>query len=312
MKANRIHAFGSPAVITFEDVPIPEPGPSEVLVRIMASGVGPWDGWIRSGKSVVAQPLPLTLGSDFSGVVLEAGPGVDECEIGDEVFGVTNAQFTGSNAEYAVAKASMIVTKPRRLGHIDAASVPVIAVTAWQMLFVHAHLAPGQTVLILGAAGNVGAYAVQLARLVRAHVNAVASERDARFLHALDVDEIFSPTFSPRDLDPVDVVIDLVGGEMQRRGLAALKQGGILVSAVSQPSVSDAERLGVGASFMLVDVSAACLTKLAAMFDARELETNIGAVLSLAEARTAHEMLEGVRSRARGKIVLRNDASPLR
>lgn len=306
MKANRIHAFGSPAVITFEDVPIPEPGPAEVLVRIMASGVGPWDGWIRSGKSAIAQPLPLTLGSDFSGVISEVGTGVTEWESGDEVFGVTNARFTGANAEYAVAQASMIAAKPRRLGHIDAASVPVIAVTAWQMLFAHACLAPGQTVLILGAAGNVGAYTVQLARLVRAHVNAVASERDAQFLHSLDVDETFGPKFFPQDIAPVDVVIDLVGGEMQQKGLAALKQGGILVSAVSQPSAAETEKLGVRADFMLVDVSTARLEELATMFDARELDTNVGTVLPLAEARTAHEMLEGIRSRTRGKIVLQN------
>jgi NADPH:quinone reductase-like Zn-dependent oxidoreductase len=108
MKANQIHAFGSPAVIAFEDVPVPEPGHGEALVRVVASGVGPWDGWIRSGKSVLPQPLPLTLGSDFSGIVSAVGPDARDSKIGDEVFGVTNAQFTGANAEYAVVKTSMI------------------------------------------------------------------------------------------------------------------------------------------------------------------------------------------------------------
>jgi len=307
MKANQIHAFGSPAVIAFEDVPVPEPGHGEALVRVVASGVGPWDGWIRSGKSVLPQPLPLTLGSDFSGIVSAVGPDAGDSKIGDEVFGVTNAQFTGANAEYAVVKTSMIAKKPRQLGHIDAASVPVIAVTAWQMLFTHAHVSAGQSVLILGAAGNVGAFAVRLARQAHANVIAVAPKRDTRFLQEIAADEIIESSFSSDELDPVDVVIDLVGGEMQQRGLATLKQGGILVSAVSQPSASEAERLDVRAGFMLVDVSTACLTKLASMFDAGELDTNIGTVLSLAEARTAHEMLEGSRPRPRGKIVLRSD-----
>src|SRR6185437_15980969 len=123
---------------------------------------------------------------------------------------VTNRQFTGANAEYAVAKAAMLAPKPRRLGHIDAASIPVVAVTAWQMLFDHARVAPGQRVLILGAAGNVGTYAVQLARMVRAHVIAIASSRDVGFVQSLDADEIIDAPFTADDLEPVDVIIDLV------------------------------------------------------------------------------------------------------
>jgi NADPH:quinone reductase-like Zn-dependent oxidoreductase len=123
MKANRIHRFGPPEAIVFEDVEKPRPGRGEVLVAVKASGVGPWDAWIRAGTSKIDQPLPLTLGSDLSGVVEEIGPGVTDFEPGDEVFGITNSRFTEANAEYAVASASMVASKPRKLGFIDAASM---------------------------------------------------------------------------------------------------------------------------------------------------------------------------------------------
>src|ERR687895_2815460 len=113
MKAVRVQRFGPPDVISLEDVPTPQPGYGEVLIRVKAAGVGPWDALVRSGKSALPQPLPLTLGSDLSGVVHSMGPGVEGLEIGDEVFGVTNERFTGAYAEYAVAKATMIAHKPK-------------------------------------------------------------------------------------------------------------------------------------------------------------------------------------------------------
>src|ERR1051325_8216600 len=135
MKAVRIHSFGSLDVIQLEEVPKPQPSEGEVLVQVKAVGVGPWDAWIRSGRSVLAQPLPLTLGSDLSGVIESVGPGVDDFDVGAEIFGVTNESFTGASAEYAIAKASMIAEKPKSLNFVHAASVPVVAVTAWQMVF---------------------------------------------------------------------------------------------------------------------------------------------------------------------------------
>src|SRR5690349_1616183 len=162
MMAWRVHAFGPPETMQFERVPRPDPGPGEVLVKVHAAGVGPWDGWIRAGKSALPQPLPLTLGSDLSGEIQAVGPDVSELRVGDQVYGVTNPRFIGAYAEYALASAAMIARKPTSLSHIEAASVPVIAVTAWQGLFDQAQLTAGRTVLIHGAAGNVGAYAVQL------------------------------------------------------------------------------------------------------------------------------------------------------
>ena len=140
MLAWRVHQFGPPEAMILERIPRPDPGPGEVLVDVHAAGVGPWDGWIRAGKSALPQPLPLTLGSDLSGTVAAVGSGISELAIGDQVFGVTNTQFLGAYAEYAVASAGMLAKKPASLSYVEAASVPVVAVTAWQGLFDHARL----------------------------------------------------------------------------------------------------------------------------------------------------------------------------
>src|SRR5262245_53237127 len=182
MKAARIHRFGSPDVIVVEDIPRPTPAAGEVLVRVRAAGVAPWDALIREGKSKVSPQPPLTLGSDLSGTVETLGPGVTDFRVGEDVYGVTNAQFCGAHAEFAVASAGMVAKKPARLNHVEAASVPVVAVTAWQMLFEYAQMVAGQSVLILGAGGNVGAYAVQLATSAGMDVVAIAGPKDDEFV----------------------------------------------------------------------------------------------------------------------------------
>jgi NADPH:quinone reductase-like Zn-dependent oxidoreductase len=174
MKAARIHKFGGPEVVVIDDLSRPNPGAGELLVRVRAAGVAPWDAIIREGKSKVSPPPPLTLGSDLSGIVEAVGPDVLDFRIGDDVYGVTNAQFCGANAEFADASAGMVAKKPRSLSHLEAASVPVVAVTACQMLFEYAHVVAGQSILILGAGGNVGAYAVQLAARTGLDIVAVA------------------------------------------------------------------------------------------------------------------------------------------
>jgi NADPH:quinone reductase-like Zn-dependent oxidoreductase len=305
--ACRIDRFGPPAVITLADIDRPTPGADEVLIRVRAAGVGPWDAWIRAGKSVLPQPLPLTLGSDLSGVITATGPGVTAFRPGDAVFGVTNPSFTGAYAEYAVANAGMIALKPAGIDDIDAASVPVVAITAWQALFDQANLVSGQTVLIHGAAGNVGAYAVQLARQAGLTVYATAGTRDVEYVRCLGAQTVIDYRTS-RFEDTVrdaDAVIDLVGGDAQTRSFAVLKPGGALISAVSQPDQALATRHGVKAAFFLVSVTTAGLDRIAAMLQRGTLKTTIGAVLPLASARTAHEMLEGTRPHPRGKIVLR-------
>ena len=306
MKAVRIHSFGSPEVISLENIPDPVPGDGEIVVQVKAAGVGPWDAWIRSGKSVLPQPLPLTLGSDLSGVVHSIGPGVEELQIGDAVFGVTNERFTGAYAEYAVAKAALISPKPKSLNHTHAASVPVVAVTAWQMVFELARLAPGSSVLIHGAAGNVGAYAVQMAKRAGAMVIATASAKDLAYLRDLGADGVIdhrATRFEER-VKNLDAVLDTVGGETLDRSYGVLKRGGILVSAAAHPSDEKAGVYGVRALFFLVQVTTERLRKIAGLIDAGELKTEVGEVLWLNETRLAHEMLEGAPHR-RGKIVIK-------
>jgi NADPH:quinone reductase-like Zn-dependent oxidoreductase len=306
MKAARVHRFGPPDVVVIDEIDIPQPDEHQVLVQVNAAGVGPWDGLIRSGTSGLPQPLPLTLGADLSGIVTAVGSGVTALARGDEVFGVSNARFTDGYAEYAVALASMIARKPRRLDHVDAAAVPVVAVTALQMLVDHARVQPGQRVLILGAAGAVGAFAVQLARDAGAHVIGTVRGTDVEYARRLGAHEVIDVTSADPDrVGPVDSVVDLVGGEAQDRSLAQLAPGGVLVSAVSQPDRERARQRGVTAVFLLVQVATAPLARIASLLDDGQLRTTrVGTVLPLTDARVAHEMLEGIRPRPRGKIVL--------
>ena len=304
MMAWRVHEYGSPDVMRFDRIPRPEPGPGDVLVKVEAAGVGPWDGWIRAGKSALPQPLPLTLGSDLAGEVVAVGPGVSRPRVGEQVYGVTNSQFVGAYAEYALASAAMISSKPTSLNYAEAASVPVIAVTARQALFDQAQLKAGQTVLIHGAAGNVGAYAVQLASRAGLRILATAAKDDAAFLRDLGAHEAIDYRTSFEDsVRDMDAVIDLVGGDTKRRSFQVLRRGGKLISAVSEPDQDLAQRHGVEAAFFLVEVTTQQLDEIARLID-DGLRVRVGAVLPLADAREAHLMLEGVRPRPKGKIVL--------
>src|SRR5262245_35977861 len=177
MKAARVLRFGPPNVITHEDMPQPQPAAGQLLVRVKAAGVGHWDALIREGK-VPDEPLPLVLGSELSGIVEAIGADVSGFELGDEVYGATNKQFNGAYAEYALASARMTAQNPKTLNFIEAASAQIVTVTAWQMLFDYAHISAGQTVLVHGAAGNVGAFAVQMASQARLYVIATAASPD--------------------------------------------------------------------------------------------------------------------------------------
>jgi NADPH:quinone reductase-like Zn-dependent oxidoreductase len=299
VKAARIHGFGPPDVVVVEDVSIPSPGPNEVLVRVVAAGVAPWDAIIREGKSKVSPQPPLTLGSDLSGVVERIGPGVTAFAPDDEVYGVTNPQFCGAQAEFAVATAGTISRKPQSLNHVEAASVPVIAVTAWQMLFQYAEATRGQTVMVIGAAGNVGAYAVQMAADAGIQIVAIARLGDEDLLRSLGVKAILdasTPAFE-QDLPRVDAIVDTVGGRTLQRCAAALKPGGKLVTSVS------AEPLPSEAIFFYAEVTTARLQTLTSLFDAGRITARVGSILPLAEARQAQRMLAGAPHKS-GKIVL--------
>jgi NADPH:quinone reductase-like Zn-dependent oxidoreductase len=311
MMAWRVHEYGPPEVMRFERIPRPDPGPGVVLVKVEAVGVGPWDGWIRAGKSALPQPLPVTLGSDLAGKVVAVGPGVSRPRVGDEVYGVTNPEFVGAYAEHALASAAMVASKPTTLSYTEAASVPVVAVTAQQALFDHAQLKAGHTVLIHGAAGSVGAFAVQLARRAGLRTIATAARDDAAVVRDLGADSVIdyrTEEFENKVRD-ADAVIDLVGGDTQRRSFQVLRRGGKLISAVSDPDQDLAQRHGVEAAFFLVEVTTQALAQITSLIDGGNLRTRVGAVLRLADAREAHFMLEGVRPRPKGKIVLAVEAS---
>jgi NADPH:quinone reductase-like Zn-dependent oxidoreductase len=306
MKAARIHRFGPPDTIVLDDVPRPTPGPDQVLIRVAAAGVGPWDALIREHKSVVNVPLPLTLGSDLSGIVEVAGRDVHHLKPGDEVYGATNPQFIGGYAEYALASASMTAKKPKSLTFQEAASAPVVAVTAWQMLFDYAKAQSGQSVLIHGAAGNVGAYAVQLARQAGLRVFATVSTDDVSFAESLGADKVidYKTTRFEDVVPPVDIVLDMVGGDTKSRSFQVIRPGGILVSVVSAACPELDLPAAVRSVFFLVEVNTRRLEELKALFDRGELKARVGTVLPLDQARKAHEMLSGAPHKS-GKIVLK-------
>jgi NADPH:quinone reductase-like Zn-dependent oxidoreductase len=306
MKANRIHVFGGPEVILFEDVPRPTPGTGEVLVRVHAAGVGPWDAQVRAGHSALPQPLPLTLGADLAGTVEATGSRDSPFSVGDEVFGVTNPRFIGAYAQYAVAATQMLAHKPRRRDFLKSAALPVVAVTARQMLFRYAGVRSGDRVLVQGAAGNVGAYAVQFARAAGAHVIASVLPRDKDEALRLGADEVISiPSEEGQSLrGTLDTAIDTVGGKAQRDLFPYVREGGTLISSVSMPDAQLAQQCGIEAKFILVDVNTEDLEAVADLLDAKQLVVRIGQVLPLGDARQAHEMLEGLRPLPAGKVVL--------
>ena len=304
MKAVRVLRYGPPSVVEIGDVPRPSPGPGQVLVRVEAAGVGNWDALFREGGSRL-EPLPIILGSDISGTVEAVGPQVSGFKPGDEVYGSTNPQFSGGQAEYAVPLAGMIAPKPTTLNFIEAASVPVVAVTAWQMLFEYADAVAGQTVLIHGAAGSVGAFAVQLARETGLHIVATAGSRDLDYVRGLGAEKVidYKRNRFEESVSGVDVVLDTIGGATQEKSVRVLKPGGIIVSIVSAVPEAAQKQYGVRAAYFYAEVTTARLIRLTELFDSGKLSTDVGEVLPLERARDAHEMLAGA-AHKRGKIVL--------
>ena len=304
MKAARIHHYGPPEVVAIEEIPQPNPGPGELLIRVGAAGVGPWDALIREHKSDVKATLPIILGSDLAGIVEKTGSGVSEFKDGDEVYGAANPQFIGAYAEFAIAAANMVGRKPKGMSDVEAASVPVVAVTAWQMLFDYAKAEAGQTVLILGGAGNVGAYAVQLASHAGLQVIATASAKDAAYVKGLGAKDVLDYRGSRFEgtISGVDIVVDTVGGESRERSVRVLKPGGFLVSVVT-PFPKNQTIPGIRTAFFYVEVTTARLNAPTEIVEHRKLFTQVGNVLPLVQVRIAHEMLGGA-SHERGKIVL--------
>lgn len=307
MKAVRIHDFGGLDVLRLEEVPRPQPGPGEVLVRVHAAGVNPVDRLVREGamRGQLNQRLPLTLGWDVSGVVEETGPGVARLKKGDAIYAHPDMARDGAYAEFMVVRESEAALKPRSLGHVQAAAVPLAGLVAWQALYDTAQLQKGQTVLIHGAAGGVGTLAVQLAKARGAYVIATASARNHAYLRLLGADQVldYHTTRFEEVVSGVDVVLDPIGEDTLARSFRVLKRGGVLVSLVEEPPQEKARAYGVRAVHVFVHPSAQQLTELARLIDAGRLAPHVSDVLPLADARRAHE--RGQSGHARGKLVLR-------
>jgi len=309
MKAVRVHNYGGPEVLRFEDAPRPTPGSGELLIRVHAASVNPIDWKVRAGymKDYIPLPLPFILGWDVSGVVEAVGSGVTKFKNGDEVYARPDvtAHGYGAYAEYVVAKETETALKPKSIDHVHAAAIPVGAVTAWRALFDAAGLREGQKVLIHGAAGGVGSFAVQLAKWKGAHVIGTASGRNQAFLRELGVDEPidYERTRFEDVVHDVDVVLDTLAGDIQKRSWKVLKKGGILVSIVAPPSADEAAKHSVRSAFFSAHPSSSQLSEIAKLVDAGKLKSVVETVLPLSDARRAHELNET--GHARGKTVLK-------
>jgi NADPH:quinone reductase-like Zn-dependent oxidoreductase len=305
MLAARVEAYGRIDAIHLTRVPMPMPRSGEVLVRVAAAGVGAWDAWVRSGKSALPQPLPLTLGAELAGTVVATAPDVTSFNSGDEVFGVTNPRFVDADAEYAVAQARSLAKRPDWLAQIEAASIPVSSVTAWMMVREIGAVELGQRVLVHGAAGNVGRFAVCLAKFAGAHVVATCFGADVTDVATLGADEVIdvSQKSFVGLVKYADVVIDTVGGVTQTASFDVLVPGGLLVSSVSPPDMALAAERHVRAVFVMVDVTGSRLKALLPHFRSRILSPLVGEVVPLRDVARAHAMLGGAPHR-RGKIVL--------
>lgn len=304
MKAVRIHKFGGPEVLTYEDAPRPEPTAGEVLIRVHAAGVNPVD-WKTRERGFRRKELPMIVGWEASGVVESVGSAVTRFKPGDKVYAMTDLARDGAYAEFVVAREDAVAIKPGSIGHVEAAAVPLAALTAWQAMFDTAGLTQGQTVLIHGAAGGVGHLAVQLAKAKGARVIGTASERNHEFLKTIGCDEVidYRTTRFEDVVKDVDVVLDTVGGDTLERSYAVVKKGGFVVSIVGEPSQEKARERGVRTGRILVKPDGAQLTEIGALIDAGKVRPEVSHTFPLAEAAKAHE--QSRTGHTRGKIVLK-------
>jgi NADPH:quinone reductase-like Zn-dependent oxidoreductase len=318
MKAVRIHEFGGPEVLKYEDAPRPESGPGEVLVRVYACGVNPADWKTREGRGRERprQRLPLIPGWDLSGAIERLGPDVSGFDVGEDVYGRPDMARDGAYAEFIVVRAGELARKPRTLSHVEAAAVPLAALTAWQTLFdappPHSSLGVtrGQTVLIHGAAGGVGTFAVQLAKWKGAKVIATASARNHAFLRELGADVVIDyhqQRFEDVVRD-VDAVLDTVGGETLARSWAVLKRGGILASTTLRVAEEEARDHQARSAYVFVQPDAGQLEEIARLVDEKVIRPIVSQVFPLIEAEKAHRASQ--EGHVRGKIVLEVRTEP--
>jgi NADPH:quinone reductase-like Zn-dependent oxidoreductase len=295
MKAVRFHEYGDPSVLRYEDVEQPVPGRGEVRLRVAASAFNPVDDGLRGGY--LQDPFPVTLphipGIDVAGTVDAVGDGVDNVAVGDEVIGFLPMVADGAAAEYTIAPAEILAPAPTSIPLPDAAALPIVGLTAWQALFDDAGLTAGQRMLINGAGGAVGGYAVQLAKRAGAHVIATASPRSSERVRSAGADEVIDHTTTPVTdavAEPVDVLLNLA--PIAPEELAALGalvgDGGVVVNTVPTVPVAADEERGVRAVGVFVRSDADQLAYLVVLVDGGELHVDVAERVPLAELPAVH------------------------
>ena len=305
MKAVVAHEYGAPEVLKFEQIPRPEPKEDEALVRVIASSVNPADPLTLSGKYAreFGTHLPLIPGYDIAGIVEKTGPNVTKLKLGDAVYGYPT--FGGGWADYVTVKEWEVAAKPKSMNFIEAASVPMGALTAWQALVDVAQLQPGQTVLMHGGSGGVGSFAVQIAKARGARVIATASTANQDLLKQLGADVAVDYTkmkFEDVAKD-VDAVLDPVGKETLARSYDVVKKGGIVMSLVARPDPVELKKRGIRGAGISVHPDADDLTEIGHLIDAGKIKPIVTQILPLSEAITAQR--QAATHHTRGKVVLR-------
>jgi NADPH:quinone reductase-like Zn-dependent oxidoreductase len=305
-RAIRFHDYGGAEVLRFEEIEQPAPKDGEILVRVHAASVNPVDWKIRDGlvRKRFNPQLPVIPGGDLSGEVAAVGPGVTDFRVGDPVFAMIG--LLGAYAGHVTFKSAMAASKPATIDHVQAASVPLVGLTAWQALHEQAELRPGQRVFVLAAAGGVGGFAVQLARAAGAIVIASAAAKNADYVRGLGASEVLDYRIdsAAQYAGGVDLVMDLAGGDASIRALELLTPAGALV-AIAAPSEALKERaakLGRRVLALQGRPDGAQLAQIASLIDAGKVTTTVAAVFPLAEAAAAQELSK--LGRTRGKIIL--------
>jgi len=307
MNAVRIHQYGGPEVLRYEGAPFPRAGTGEVLIKVHAAAVNPIDWKVRAGfaKDRLKYKMPFIPGWDLSGVVEAVGAGASRFRVGDEVYSRPDIARDGAYAQYIAVRETEVALKPTSVDHLHAAAVPLAALTAWQALSNAAKLSAGQSVLIHGAAGGVGSFAVQFAKRKGARVIGTASKKNHEFLRSLGADETvdYNTTKFEDVVHDVDAVLDTITGETADRSYQVIKKGGVYVSILMPPSEQKAAARGIRAAHTFVQANPEQLADIAKLIDSGKLKVIIEKVFPLAEARAAQEL--NAQGHTRGKIVLR-------
>jgi NADPH:quinone reductase-like Zn-dependent oxidoreductase len=307
MKAAQISSYGDSSIIEINDIGKPSPKENQILVKVAAAGLNPIDYKIREGyfKDAIKQ-LPITLGTDFAGKIVEVGSAVNDYKVGDEVYGnaIVLSGGSGTLAEYVSANIANISSKPETLDFTQAAALPLAAASALQAIEEHINIQEGQKILIQGGAGGIGSLAIQLAKMHRAYVAATTSPETLEFVKSLEADEVID--YSTQNFEELihdyDAVFDTVGAETATKSLKVIKKGGIVVSMAGQFNEEETKNLGVRAISQVTKTTADKLKRIAQLVDEGKLKAEVDKVFPLDQVREAFDYLE--KEHPKGKVVV--------